>query len=54
MTAAIWLSIGLVTAAFAANGWENRGGPEWVTDIATMAAVSAAVLALLLALVGAP
>lgn len=54
MTSAVWLAAGFVAVSLAAQAWENRGGPEWVTDLATMAAVSAAVLALLLALVGAP
>lgn len=54
MTVGMWLTIGLITASFAAQGWENRGGPVWVTDLLTMAAVSAAVVTLLIALCGAP
>lgn len=51
MSGFAWAAIVLVTVAFGFHAWESNGGPEWPATIASVAAMAAALLVLLLAVV---
>lgn len=53
MSGYVWVALILVTAAFGFHAWESNGGPKLPATIATVAAIAAAVLVLLLAVCGA-